>query len=241
MCGRFNIISPPSVMRDHFGYAETPNFPPRYNVAPTQPVPVVRRERDEEGRITRHFVLMRWGFLPSWVKDTKDFPLLINARAESVAEKASFRAAFQRRRCLMMADGFYEWRRVPGARGKAAATPFLIRRRDRAPLALGALWENWLGADGSEIETCCVVTTAANGTMAAIHDRMPVILQPDDYQAWLDSDLPAPDALHLTRPAADDLLDLTQISERVNKVANDDASVMEPAKKDEPETPLTLF
>ncbi|RFB80091.1 SOS response-associated peptidase [Methylovirgula sp. 4M-Z18] len=241
MCGRFNIVSAPSLMREHFGYAETPNFPPRYNVAPTQPVPVVRRERDAEGRVGRHFVLMRWGFLPSWVKDPKDFPLLINARAETVTDKASFRAAFQRRRCLMIADGFYEWRRVAGARGKAAATPFLIRRKDREPLALGALWENWLGADGSEIETCCVVTTAANGTTAAIHDRMPVILAREDYEAWLNPDVPVSQAMQLTHPAADDLLDLTEISSRVNKVANDDAGVMEPVRNEPPEPQRTLF
>ena len=120
MCGRYAITLPPEAMRAFFRYVEQPNFPPRYNIAPTQPVPIVRRERDPQGGAARHFVLVRWGFLPGFVKDPKDFPLVINSRAETVAEKASFRNALKRRRCIFIADAFYEWRRPPGPRRKGA-------------------------------------------------------------------------------------------------------------------------
>ncbi len=129
MCGRYAITLPPETYREFYGYSEQPNFPPRYNVAPTQPVPVVLEDRGE-----RHFMLVRWGFLPSWVKDPKDFPLVINARGETLQTKPTFRNALKRRRCIFLADGFYEWRRE--GREK---TPFLIRPRDRKPMPLAGL------------------------------------------------------------------------------------------------------
>ena len=231
MCGRFAITLPPEAVRAFFRYVEQPNFPPRYNIAPTQPVPVVRLEREPSGGAQRHFVLVRWGFLPGFVRDPKDFPLVINARAETVAEKASFRNALKRRRCIFIADAFYEWRRPPGGKRKGGppAEPFLIRRRDGAPMALAGLWETWSGPNGEEVDTGCIVTTAANGAMAAIHERMPVILEPADFDRWLDCDaVDAREAGVLMRPAEDDVLEFVPIGTDVNRVANDTPSIQTP-------------
>lgn len=228
MCGRFAITLPPEAVRSFFRYVEQPNFPPRYNIAPTQPVPVVRMERDGSGLKSRHFVLVRWGFLPSFVKDPKDFPLVINARAETVLEKPSFRNAIRRRRCIFIADAFYEWRRdtVGKGRAKRPSIPFLIRRRDGNPMALAGVWETWTGPDGEEQDTACILTTDANGLMAGIHDRMPVILEPEDFDLWLDNDeTDFKDAAALMRPAGNDVLEAFEISPLVNKVANDGPEV----------------
>ncbi len=231
MCGRYAITLPPEAMRAFFRYAEQPNFPARFNVAPTQPVPIVRSERAPDGSIARHFVLVRWGFLPGFVKDPKDFPLVINARSETVAEKASFRNALRRRRCIFIADAFYEWRRTPGPRKKGAPPPqpFLIRRRDAQPMALAGLWEGWIGPHGEEVDTACIVTTHANGLISALHDRMPVILEPEDFDTWLDctSD-DAEDAARLMRPAAEEVLEFFPVDAALNKVAVDGPEVQVP-------------
>ncbi|KUL97051.1 hypothetical protein DK26_03755 [Bosea sp. WAO] len=222
MCGRYAVTLPPEAMRQAFAYREQPNFPPRYNIAPTQPVPVVRLEQG-----MRQFILMRWGFIPGWVKDPKDFPLVINIRSESAAEKPSFRAALARRRCLMPADGFYEWHRLGEGR-RQENRPYLFRRPDRGFFAFAALWETWHSPDGSEIDTVAMVTGPANGQMAAIHHRSPVILAPDAYDAWLD---PAsePAALRpLLRPPPDDLLEMIRLGDAVNKVANDGPELQQP-------------
>src|SRR5579864_6239784 len=163
MCGRYVITSPPAAIRALFGYPEQPNFPPRYNVAPTQPIPIVRLD---EGR--RHFALMRWGLIPAWVKDPKAFSLLVNARAESVLDKPAFRNAMRRRRCLFPADGFYEWK----AAG-ASKHPYYVRARTGGLVAFAGLWETWAGPNGEEVDTACIITTAANRTLALLHDRMP--------------------------------------------------------------------
>ncbi len=174
MCGRFAITLPPEAVRAFFAYVEQPNFPPRYNIAPTQPIPIVVA-RAHTGGLERHFLLARWGFLPGFVKDPKEFPLLINARAETLAEKPSFRAALRRRRCLVIADGFYEWRRAAPAGEGAGQAPYLIRRVDRAPIGFAGLMETWSDPSGGEIDTACIITVAANRLMALIHDRMPAI------------------------------------------------------------------
>ena len=233
MCGRFAITLPPEAVRAFFRYVEQPNFPPRYNVAPTQPVPVVRLERDPDGEKRRHLVLARWAFTPGFVKDPKDFPLVINARSETVLEKPSFRAAMRRRRCVFVADAFYEWRRPPagegGGRDKRPAQPFLIRRRDGAPLALAGLWETWTGPNGEEVDGACVLTTRANAFMSAVHDRMPVILDPQDFDRWLDTDAhDAEEAQALCAPLPEDALEMWPISTAVNKVANDEPGVQTP-------------
>ena len=226
MCGRYAITLPPEALRSLFGYQEQPNFPPRYNVAPTQPVPVVRAQRDGMGLVSRHFALVRWGFLPGFVKDAKTFPLIINARAETVADKPSFRHAVRRRRCLFVMDSYYEWQRF----GKARPQPFLIRRADHAPMAVAGLWENIMTPDGSEMETACLITTSANAALCAIHDRMPVILEPCDFDLWLDADERSTEAaLGLMRPADEDLMEFLPISDAVNKVANDGPHVQLPA------------
>ena len=231
MCGRLALTLPPDVVRAAFGYAEQPNFPPRANVAPTQPVPIVRMERHVTGEKQRHFVLMRWGFLPGFVKDPKDFPLLINARAETLSEKPSFRNALKRRRCLFAADAYYEWQREGTGRGKGQPKPrpFLFRRRDGQPMAIAGLWETWAGPNGEEVDTACVITTAANGLTAAIHDRMPVILEPKDFDLWLDADETEMGRVEtLMRPAGDDVLEFFEIAPDINAVRNDDPALQKP-------------
>ncbi|MBF9231864.1 SOS response-associated peptidase [Microvirga alba] len=219
MCGRYSIVLAPDAYRKFFEYAENPNFPPRYNVAPTQPIPIVIEEKGE-----RHFQLVRWGFLPGWVKDPKEFPLVINARGETLETKPTFKAALKRRRCVFLAEGFYEWRRE--GREK---TPFLIRMRAREPMPLAGLWETYSAPDGSEIDTAAIITTDANGVLAAVHDRMPVILSREDLKTWLDvSDEDTKKAIRLVRPCPEDWLDMVPVSSRVNKVENDDPSLQEP-------------
>ena len=231
MCGRYAITLPPEAMRSFFRYLEQPNFPARYNIAPTQPVPILRRSRDAEGNDARHFVLVRWGFLPGFVKDPKEFPLVINARSETLAEKPSFRNALKRRRCIFIADAFYEWRRPAGGKRKGAppSEPFLIRRQDGDPMALAGLWETWTGPNGEETDTACIITTSANAAVAAIHDRMPVILEPRDFDRWLDCDETEPaDFAKLMKPADEDILEFTPIGTDVNKTANDNPAVQIP-------------
>jgi putative SOS response-associated peptidase YedK len=219
MCGRYAIISAPEAIRALFGYAEQPNFPSRYNVAPTQPVPIVRLV---DGK--RRFALVRWGFLPSWVKDPRSFALLVNARGESVNDRPAFRLAMRRRRCLFPADGFYEWRREGKDR-----RPFFVRAKSGGPLAFAGLWETWSGPNGEEMETAAIVTTTANRTLASIHDRMPVIIAPDAFDFWLDCNkVDADTAAALIAPARDDLLEAYEISPAVNRVANDSPELIEP-------------
>jgi putative SOS response-associated peptidase YedK len=218
MCGRYAITSAPEAIRALFGYPEQPNFPPRYNVAPTQPIPIVRLN---EGK--RQFALVRWGLLPSWVKDPKNFTLLINARGESVIDKPAFRAAMKRRRCLIPADGFYEWKAIAGRK-----QPYYVRLKSGAPMALAGLWETWTGPNGEELETAAIVTTNANRALAPIHDRMPVILAPEAFDFWLNcADVDAQTAAALIAPAAENLLEAYEVSTAVNRTANDNAKLVE--------------
>jgi len=227
MCGRYAITLPPEAIRALFGYLEQPNFPPRYNIAPTQPIPVVTAGGHTGGR-ERHFLLVRWGFLPGFVKDPKTFPLLINARAETLAQKPSFRAALKRRRCLVIADGFYEWRR-DGNGPKGPKQAYLIRRVDQAPMGFAGLMETWSDPNGGEIDTACIITTFANGLMAAVHERMPAIIQPETFSTWIDNDgVGAEEASALLRPAPDEALELVPVGPAVNRVANDAAMVQTP-------------
>jgi putative SOS response-associated peptidase YedK len=218
MCGRYAITRSPQELQEYFGYEERPNFPPRYNIAPTQPVPVVHAVDGQ-----RHFTLMRWGFVPGWVKNLKQFPLVINIRSETARQKASFRAAFMRRRALMPADGFYEWQRLG-----ESSRPYLLRKPDRAIFAFAALWETWSSPDGSEIDTVALLNTSANGVISAIHERSPVILEPRDFKAWLDPLTPSEEAFRLLQPPAEELLELVAVSKAVNKVSNDGPEVQAP-------------
>jgi putative SOS response-associated peptidase YedK len=246
MCGRYAITTAPEAIRALFGYPEQPNFPARYNVAPTQPVPIVRLA---EGQ--RSFTLVRWGLIPAWVKDPRSFSLLINARGESVLDKPAFRNAMRRRRCLFPADGFYEWRQE----GKAKR-PFFIRPKSGTPVAFAGLWETWTGPNGEEMDTAAIVTTTANRALRHIHDRMPVIVAQAAFDFWLDgNNVDAETAAALIAPAPDDLLETYEISSAVNSAANDSAELIAPvepgrplvepqaarAKPKKPDDQLTLF
>jgi len=220
MCGRFIITSPPEAFRALFEYDEQPNFPPRYNVAPTQPIAIVRVVGGK-----RQFALVRWGLLPSWVKDPKTFSLLINARGESAADKPAFRAAMRRRRCLIPVDGFYEWQNIGGRK-----RPFFIRAKSGRPFAFAGLWETWTGPNGEELETVAIVTTTANRALAPIHERMPVIVPPDAFGLWLNaSEVDVHAAAALIVPAPDEFLDAYEVSTAVNRVANDSPALIAPA------------
>jgi putative SOS response-associated peptidase YedK len=228
MCGRYVIISTPEAIRALFGYGEQPNFPPRYNVAPTQPIPIVRLV---DGK--RAFALMRWGLLPAWVKDPKTFPLLINARGESVLDKPAFRNAMRRRRCLIPTDGFYEWQGAGNA--GAPKRPYFVRAKRGAdgtapPLAFAGLYETWTGPNGEEVDTAAIITTTANRTLSAIHERMPVFVQPEAFELWLDcANVEAEVAAALIAPANEALLEVYEVSTAVNRVANDSAALIAPA------------
>jgi len=220
MCSRYSLTSPHEAVRRYFAYANEAVFPPRYNIAPTQPVAIVRL--DARGK--REMALVRWGLVPSWVKDPREFTTLVNARSETAAEKPSFRAALRHRRCLVPADGFYE--KWTGAAGQKQ--PHLVAPHARGPLAFAGIFENWLGADGSEFESMAILTTGANATMARIHDRMPVILAPDAFPIWLDCKPgTAEPVLDLMRPAPDGLLSIVEVSRKLNNPHNEGPEVQE--------------
>jgi putative SOS response-associated peptidase YedK len=230
MCGRFVTTSPPAALRQMFGYAEQPNFPPRFNIAPTQPVPVVIIENGN-----RHFRLMRWGLWPAWVKDPRKFTLLINARAETVLEKPAFKNAIKRRRCLIPADGYYEWHT-----SEQRKRPYFIHRRDGGPIGFAALAETWIGPNGEELDTVAIVTAPASADLAMLHHRVPVTIAPDDVERWLDcraNDAEMAMAL-LTGPDEGEFV-WHEVSIRVNHVANDDAQLILPitAEQREAEDP----
>ncbi|HEV3500994.1 MAG TPA: SOS response-associated peptidase [Bradyrhizobium sp.] len=224
MCGRFVITSPPAALRQIFGYIEQPNFPPRHNIAPTQPVPVVIIENG-----IRHFRLMRWGLLPAWVEDPSKFTLLINARAETVLEKPAFKNAMKRRRCLIPADGYYEWQ-ASGTRKR----PHFIHRRDRGPIGLAGLAETWIGPNGEELDTVAVVTAPASADLAVLHDRVPVTIAADDFERWLDCRAnDAETAMALLTAPEEGAFVWHAVSTRVNRAANDDAQLTLPITAEE--------
>src|SRR5262249_45879156 len=219
MCGRYLIITSPEAIRLFFQYPEQPNFPARYNVAPTQPIPIVRLA---EGR--RQFALVRWGLIPPWVKDPRTFSLLINGRGESVHDKPAFRYAMKRRRCLIPADGFYEWKEEGRNR-----RPFVVRPKAGGPIAFAGLWETWMGPNGEEMETAAIITTLASPDIAHIHHRMPVIVQPDAFDFWLDCrNVDEMSAAAVLAPSAAGLLEAYEISDAVNRAANDSPELLEP-------------
>ena len=223
MCGRFAQASSPEAIAELFALpAESvPLYRPRYNLAPTQPALVLRRH-PHTGR--RELTFLIWGLIPSWAKDPGIGDRLINARAETLAEKPAFRAAFRRRRCLVPADGFFEWRKA----GKTKQ-PLFITRKDRRPMAFAGLWEYWESPDGSVIESFTLITTEPNDLVRPIHDRMPAILPEDAFEAWLapDADLHELQAL-LRSPYPAALLEAWPVSSLVNSPAHDDASLIDP-------------
>jgi putative SOS response-associated peptidase YedK len=232
MCGRYVQAASPMLLAEHFDVDEValaePSAP-SWNVAPRAEVLTVV-DKDRFRRLAR----MRWGLVPSWATDPSVGDRMINARAETVLEKPAFRAAIERRRCIVPADGFYEWERV-GSRKQ----PMYIRDRAGTPLAFAGLWAVWRDPavpDGPWMRSCTIVTTGANATVAPVHDRMPVMLAPDAWDRWLDRDLTDGEAVvDLLRPAPDDLLELWPVSPRVNSARHDDERLIER------EDPLTLF
>ncbi|OHB80267.1 MAG: hypothetical protein A2W31_16010 [Planctomycetes bacterium RBG_16_64_10] len=189
MCGRFTLRTPMPVLIEHFGLGRSPPLPPQFNIAPTQQVAVVRQPA---GPGSRELAMLRWGLIPSWAKDPAIGNRMINARGETVAEKPSFRAALRHHRCLIAADGFYEWHRI--GRSKQ---PYFIHRTDDGPMAFAGLWDSWRAPapQPMELETCTIITTQANELMQAIHDRMPVIVPPEQYALWLDPQVGNPAVL----------------------------------------------
>ncbi len=223
MCGRFTLRASASVLAEQFAVFDVAPIGPRFNIAPTQAVPVVRmspREREPQ----RELVALRWGLIPSWAKDAAIGNRMINARAETVAEKPAYRAAFRRRRCLVPADGFYEWQRAGNRK-----QPYFIHMRDDGPFALAGLWESWEGPDHSGIESFTVLTTEPNEVVEPIHNRMPVILNQSDYGLWLDSAVQEPGVLApLLVPYRAELMESYAVSTQVNSPRHEDPSCVEP-------------
>lgn len=223
MCSRYNLVSPPEAIRALFGLGPFEPFPPRYNIAPTQPVAIVRTSLRGEPELA----LVRWGLVPSWVKDPREYSLLVNARLETAAEKPSFRGSLRHRRCLVPADGFYEW---SGRRGDRI--PHLIRLHKGGPMVFAGLWEHWLGADGSEVETMAILTRPADGPVRQIHDRMPVIVSPDQFSAWLDCRSgSAVEVLASLVPLAGEGLDVVEIGTAINDVRHEGPRLIEPVRR----------
>jgi putative SOS response-associated peptidase YedK len=219
MCGRFLITSPPEAVHDLFATVENPDFPPRYNIAPSQPIPVVLLEGGE-----RHIKLMRWGLIPSWVKDPRTFALLFNARADSVLDKPSFKNAMKRRRCLIPSDGFYEWQT-----SGAAKKPFYIHPAKGGPIAFAGLYETWEGPNGEAMDTVAIITTEASGDLRAIHDRMPVVIAPEAFDMWLDCNrVDAQTAAALLVPAPRGFFTFHEVSTAVNRAAADGPHLIVP-------------
>jgi putative SOS response-associated peptidase YedK len=180
MCGLYSFKRSPEEARNLFNYLERPDFPPRDYVTPGGPMAIVRKGGDGK----RHFALVRWGFIPSWMKVVQPGKPLINARAETILEKPSFKNAICRRRCLIPADGFYEWEGDVTGKKK----PWYVHRPDKSLMAFGGIWEHWMGPDGSELETAAIITTDANALVATIHPRSPLVIHPEDFDLWLDHD-----------------------------------------------------
>ena len=230
MCGRYELHRNPAAIALAFGLAQPPEIAPHYNIAPTNEVPIVRIGND--GR--RELVRMRWGLVPRWAKDPSIGSRMINARGETLADKQSFRTAYRRHRCLLPADGFYEWR--PAAHGSAGGEharrlPQHIGMADGSLFALAGIYERWLSEEGEVLDTCAIVTTDANALLMPIHDRMPVIIAPEHYARWLD---PAnAEVADLVAPYPADAMACHAVSTRVNSVRHDDASLIEPVTQPE--------
>lgn len=220
MCGRYTLTVDAAVLAELFQIEPPTELRPRFNIAPTQLVPMVRRSRDG----TREWTSARWGLIPSWSKDARIGSKLINARAETVADKPSFRSAFALRRCLLPADGFFEWVKEPGGK-----QPHHIRFRDRRSFAFAGLWERWVDPDQQPVVSCSILTTSPNPFMASLHNRMPVILTPERFAAWLaDGSLTPTAAASILAPYAGTDLEAVPVNPRVNSVANDDPRCLEP-------------
>ncbi|HEX4868338.1 MAG TPA: SOS response-associated peptidase [Acidimicrobiales bacterium] len=233
MCGRFVSATPPDQVAAYFG-TEAPEarLDPSYNVAPTRDVYAVLSDGS-----TRHLDAFHWGLVPLWAKDAKIGSKMINARAETLAEKNAYKSAFKRRRCLVPADGFYEWRKDPDAPPKAKKQPFFIHRPDGRPYAFAGLWEVWRGPnkDQEPLRSCTIITTTPNEPMAAIHDRMPVILPESAWDTWLDREVDDLELLgKLLVPAAPELTVMHPVSTAVNNVRHNGPELIDEIDPDVP-------
>ncbi|PSF33907.1 hypothetical protein C7H19_19495 [Aphanothece hegewaldii CCALA 016] len=221
MCGRFTLTQSSEAIVKSFDLSEVPELTPRYNIAPSQSIAVIIRERESEGNRLK---CMRWGLIPSWAKDPKIGYKLINARTQTLAEKPSFRNAFKHRRCLIVADGFYEWQKR-----EKYKQPYYIHLEDRQPFAFAGLWETWQPKEGETITSCTIITTEANALMQPIHDRMPVILTSDAYEQWLDPTLSQSESLlSMLKSYTSESMIATPVSQIVNNPANDRLECVEP-------------
>jgi putative SOS response-associated peptidase YedK len=223
MCGRYVLKTLPNMIEEAMGpLLPFPDLPttPRYNIAPTHEVPIIRLNRERR----RELASARWGLIPFWTRDPATANAPINARCETAADRPTFRAALRQRRCLIPADGFYEWRRE----GKAKQ-PYYIHRRDDALLAFAGLWERWRDDAGHAIDSCTILTTAPNALMQPIHDRMPVLVDPADYAAWLDPHTPLDRAAAVLRPYPAEKLGAHPVSPQVNDPKHDGPGLIEPA------------
>ncbi len=222
MCGRYNLITDAEAFIDAFQVVNQIQWRPRYNIAPSQEVPAIRQESGG-----RKAVLLRWGLIPHWARDVKFGYRTINARAETVADKPAFRSAFRKRRCLIPATGFYEWQKL----GKHKQ-PYNIRVKGTELFAFAGLWELWQSPEGQQVESCTIIVTEANEALRAIHDRMPVILDPEDYDAWLDPGLQDAGCLHrLLKPYPSERMETWPVSSRIGSPSNDDPGLLEPLEK----------
>ena len=222
MCGRFTLTVNPAEVQEAFStYTFPQQFAPRFNIAPTQPVLVI--PNDDQN--TADFFV--WGLIPIWAKDPSIGNRMINARAETLEEKPAFRGSLKYKRCLVLADGFYEWK---ASEGKKTKTPFFIHMKDRKPFAFAGLWDSWNSPDGSLVRSCTIITTEPNELTRIIHNRMPVILHPRDYARWLDPSPQTPDQLKpLLKPFPADLMNAYPVSPLVNTPANDKPELVVPA------------
>jgi putative SOS response-associated peptidase YedK len=219
MCGRFTLRSSPKIIAAEFGLFDVPDLPARYNIAPGQPAAVIRRPPEKN---ERELALLKWGLIPAWADDPALGDRLANARSETAATKPSFRRAFQYRRCLLVADGFYEWQRTDGRK-----QPYYVRLKNDHPFGIAGLWERWEKGE-KPIESCTILTTDANALMKPIHERMPVIIPPDQYDLWLDPVCQDAEKLEgLLRPFAGEMI-VNQVSTLVNNPKNDMAKCIEP-------------
>lgn len=231
MCGRFALLTLPENVQETFALMELEDFPARYNIAPTQPIlAIVETDRPEPGsnRPARRALLLRWGLIPGFVKDPREFPLLINARSETAIGKASFRAAMRHRRILIPASGFFEWQR-PEKGSKEKSQPYWVRPKGGGIIAFAGLMETWSSADGSEVDTGAILTADATPNFRHIHDRMPVVIAPEEFSRWLDCKTQEPRAVaDLMVPPPPDLFEAIPVSDLVNKVANSGPEILAP-------------
>lgn len=229
MCGRYAFLLPPEAMAQLFKVLNEVEYPPRYNIAPTQPVITIL---EREGRRTAE--LFRWGFVPAWVKDPREFPLLINARSEGMADKPSYRDALRNTRCIVPATGYYEWRKRPDG----TTWPYYITTADGSTMAFAGLYATWAGPNGEEIDTVCIVTTEPNHEVSAVYNRMPAILTGNDIDTWLNTrDVEARDAMRLIAPAPEGVMTLHPVARTVGKAEAEGPGLIVPTVEEDAPPP----